>query len=49
MKERVEAALCYMNTARTAEQQRKLELHAFMSIFHPEVAPEKVREMVRGK
>lgn len=45
---RVEAAQLYINrVTHTAERQAELELRAFMSIFHPEVPPEKVREMVR--
>lgn len=47
---RVEAARLYINRVpHTAERAAELELHAFMSIFHPEVPAEKVREMARRK
>jgi hypothetical protein len=47
----VAAARCYLDRAVSTtnpEQQRKLELTAFMAIFHPEVDADKVREMCRG-
>lgn len=47
--ERVIAARAYINQAgpRDGDQQADLELHAFMSIFHPEVPVQSVRDMAR--
>lgn len=46
--EQVAAARCYIDRATSnPETQRKLEISAFMSIFHPEYTDEQVRELVR--
>ncbi len=48
--QRVRAARCYINQAvHSQERAEDLELEAFMSIFHPEVSPDKVREMRMGR
>ncbi len=48
--ERVEAARALINGSRASQERiEDMELHAFMSIFHPEVPAEKVREMRRGR
>lgn len=49
--ERVMAARCFINQASRAPQDKieDLELHAFMSIFHPEVPVATVREMSRDR
>jgi hypothetical protein len=45
---RSEAARAYIDRAmNNPERQREAELHAFMSIFHPEVPLDRVREMAR--
>ena len=41
MFERVRAAKAYISSANNPEKQAKLELAAFMSIFHPEKQDEK--------
>ena len=49
--EQVAAARCYIDRAsRTTdpEAQRRIELTAFMAIFHPEVDADEVREMCGG-
>jgi hypothetical protein len=48
--ERVKAARTYIN-GRGGPQEKieDLELHAFMSIFHPEVPADTVREMSRER
>jgi hypothetical protein len=46
--QRVAAARCYVDRAvSNPDTQTKLELHAFMAIFHPEVPHEKVRDLAR--
>jgi len=48
MFEQVAAARCYIDRASGTTNpaaQRRDEMHAFMSIFHPEVPAEKVRQM----
>lgn len=48
--DRVKAARCYINQAVHSQKHAEdLELEAFMSIFHPEVPAEKVREMRLGR
>lgn len=39
MMTRVAAARCYIGTCTNEEQARRMELAAFMEIFHPEVPP----------
>lgn len=44
--ERVKAARCIINGSRASQERiEDMELWAFMSIFHPEYPPEKVREL----
>lgn len=44
----VAAARCYIDQACSSpKQQRRAELAAFMSIFHPEVPDERVCSMMR--
>jgi hypothetical protein len=47
--ERVQAARAYINQAgpRDGDRQQDMELHAFMSIFHPEYSGLEVKEMSR--
>lgn len=48
--ERVKAARCIINATRASQERiEDLELHAFMSIFHPEISADKVREMSRDR
>lgn len=49
MMTRVAAARCYIDRACNNERsQRRAELSAFMSIFHPEVSHDKVHELIRA-
>jgi hypothetical protein len=43
--EQVAAARCYISTVRSQQTAEKLELHAFMAIFHPEYSADDVRKM----
>lgn len=46
--ERAEAARCFVDRAvYSPRDQRRLELSAFMSIFHPEYSDDRVRNMMR--
>lgn len=45
--EQVAAARCYVGTITNPEHQRRAEISAFMSIFHPEYSTEQVRELMR--
>lgn len=48
--ERVVAARCIINGSRAPQERiEDMELHAFMSIFHPEVPAQTVREMSRER
>lgn len=47
MMARTRAAVAYIDTARSAAQQERLKLFAFMDIFHPEVSDEEVRRLAR--
>lgn len=48
--ERVKAARCYIDNSRAPQERiEDMELHAFMSIFHPEVPAQTVREMSWGR
>jgi hypothetical protein len=47
--ERVAAARCYIGTANSEQHRRRLELHGFMAIFHPEISPERVLAMETGQ
>lgn len=44
---RTRAAVAYISTAPNERIRNRLSLSAFMSIFHPEVKDETVREMLR--
>lgn len=47
--DRVAAAKTYIGSVHSQERAEDLELAAFMAIFHPEVPPEKVREMKKRR
>ncbi len=48
--QRVVAARAFINGSRTSQDRiEDMELHAFMSIFHPEVPVNTVREMARDR
>lgn len=48
--DRTRMAVAYINQAgpHDGDRQADVQLHAFMSIFHPEVPAQTVREMSRG-
>lgn len=46
MFEQVAAARCYASSITSSEHQQRVELSAFMSIFHPEVDAETLRSML---
>ena len=50
MMEEVAGARCWIDrVVRNPESQKRAELSAFMSIFHPDVPDETVRNMMRGQ